>query len=151
MNSSILDRPVVASSVLPSRVQEPQQLPVTLIVGMEVSQTFFQQGDVLIELVAEFPKNYGEELRKKGDRRLAVSESTGYSHEADAGTLFEPVRYGQVVEGNLWLDVPQGATIRHHEHLPVGLPPGKYRIFGVMEFDPFEAPGSSFAVRRVVD
>ena len=143
--------PPAVSSVVPSPVRVSEPAPVTQIAGMEVSQTFFQQGDVLIELVPEFSKNYGEELRKKGDRRLAVSQATGFSHEADAGTLLEPVRYGQVVEGNLWLDAPQGATIRHHEHLPVVLPPGKYRIFGVNEFDPFEAEGSSFAVRRVVD
>ena len=141
--------------VAPSPVRAVEEAPVTSIQGMEVSEHFFQQGDVLLELVTEdqWPKSEGEwrKLHKRDDRRLAVSAATGYSHEASSGSLYEVSSYGRAAEGELWLDAPKGAVVRHHEHKAILLPPGKYRVFGVVEFDPFEAEGSVFAVRRVID
>ena len=150
MSHQMLLASAQASAVIPSPVRE-RRASVTTIPGMAVSNTLHQQGDVLIQAVGNDAWPEAANLRKRVDRRLAVSASTGFSHEADAGELYEFVSYGNLRAGELWLDAPQGAVVRHHEHQSISLPPGRYRIYGVLEYDPFEAEGSKFAVRRVVD
>ncbi len=143
---------LIAAPVVSSPVHEVSS-GVTAIPGMAVDPGFFQQGDVLLERVTDdaWPKADGNyrTLRLKEDRRLAVSATTGYSHEASTGRVYEELSYGgRPVEGTLWLDAPAGCEIRHPEHGTIQLAPDRYRVFGVVEFDPFEAPGSQFAVRR---
>jgi hypothetical protein len=119
----------------------------TSIPGMEVDQNLFQQGDVLLRLVKPEEWPAPTSLRLRPDCRLAVSSATGYSHEATC----EEIKWGVPLEGVLWFDAPNGAEIRHPEHGALVLGPGKFRVWGVMETDPFAAEGESFAVRRVDD
>lgn len=65
--------------------------------------------------------------------RLAEGETTGHYHEAvGAGVaLYEPSA------GAMVLDAPSGAEVRHQEHGPIALPPGRYDRTIVLEYDHF--------------
>lgn len=91
----------------------------------------YQQGDVLIELVAEIP--YDANLRPATERGhvLAEGEETGHFHVTrDNVLMYEK-------DGVLYLRADESFTVSHDEHKPVTVPAGRYRIRQVREFDPF--------------
>lgn len=89
----------------------------------------FRHGDVLIQTVAELPKN----VRRVGHRTLAHGELTGHSHqirEADQVILWQTT-------AELFLQVERAhATVIHEEHAPIELPQGLYRVWRQREYTP---------------
>jgi len=85
-----------------------------------------QQGDVLIFEVSQIKG------KKRAKNHLAEGEATGHYHEA--------VGEGVLVlesDGEMYIDAPNGATVTHQEHKHIELPPGKYRVGRVLEYDHF--------------
>jgi len=91
--------------------------------------TYLQNGDILIKKVASIPK----EAKKIKTNIVMEGEHTGHAHRLEGGgfTLY-------VVEDNKYLEVEGRVTIRHEEHLPIEIPPGRYKIDRVREYDHFE-------------
>lgn len=89
----------------------------------------FRHGDVLIQTVAELPKN----VRRLGHRTLAHGELTGHSHqirETDRVTLWQTT-------AELFLQVESAhATVIHEEHAAIELPQGLYRVWRQREYTP---------------
>lgn len=89
----------------------------------------FRHGDVLIQTVAELPKN----VRRLGHRTLAHGELTGHSHrirETDRVILWQAT-------AELFLQVEWAhATVIHEEHAPIELPQGLYRVWRQREYTP---------------
>jgi len=91
----------------------------------------YQQGDVLFVPRAD---NIPENTEVKKDMIVAEGEVTGHMHEVispDATVYVDK-------EGNIFLDAEKGATVTHQEHHKVDVPPGKYDIKIVREYDPLE-------------
>lgn len=93
------------------------------------NKPWFQQGDVCMLPVEDIPG----ECEKKNHTILAEGEATGHAHRAKGAgcTVFE------APTGELFLDAPNGAEVTHEEHGPHSLPPGKYKIGIVQEYDHF--------------
>lgn len=89
----------------------------------------FQQGDLLFVPVNEIP----EGLDAQAHRVLAEGEATGHTHEAVAE---DAVLYGDE-RGRLYLETPSGTEVTHQEHRVVALPPGRYEVRRVREYDHF--------------
>jgi hypothetical protein len=98
----------------------------------------FRQGDVLIRRVDEsIPENA---KKVEGRMILAYGEVTGHCHEV----FGEAVSMHVVDESMRYLDVQMDAFVRHEEHAPIHLPPGRYRIVQQREYSPEE-------IRNVAD
>lgn len=84
-----------------------------------------QQGDVLFHAVETVPAG------KKCGAILVEGEHTGHHH------ALATMEGNIVVEENgvKYITTRDGVTIVHPEHKPVTLPPGKYRIGIVKEWD----------------
>jgi len=90
----------------------------------------YQQGDVLIETVENFPMG----LKKKHGNVLAEGEATGHAHKID---LAQSNVFCDA-EGNLYVEViGDNAVIQHEEHKQITVPKGKYRVRKVREYDHF--------------
>jgi hypothetical protein len=90
----------------------------------------YQQGDVLIRTIT---KDIPAGATVKKDGILAEGEATGHAHTLEdrgTATLFQH-------ENELYLSATDKTVIRHQEHGPVTLPPGKYKVSKVREVDPF--------------
>ena len=61
---------------------------------------------------------------------IMEGEVTGHAHVAE-GKGIELLTEGE----KTILDAPNGATITHEEHGPLALPPGKYVVRRVQEYD----------------
>jgi hypothetical protein len=80
-------------------------------------------------------------LKKLSHTVFAEGESTGHAHRAGGGVLYEDAD----VTGNdgplrLW-ETKESTALTHEEHAPHVLlpsPTGRYRIGGVIEYDPFK-------------
>jgi len=96
-----------------------------------------QQGDVLIESIDSIPK---KALKKEAGKKgfiLAEGETTGHAHRISADTdveLFQ-TEIDKII--SMYLDVKEPATITHEEHKHFVIPPGKYTIRQVREYDHF--------------
>jgi len=98
--------------------------------------SYYQQGDVIIK------RAKGKITGKKLDHGiLAEGEATGHKHEIKTGNydLIEK-------DGELYLINKEEVTVTHQEHSPINLPPGKWSIGIVQEFDPFKEEA-----RKVID
>ena len=105
--------------------------------------TYWQQGDVIIK---EFPGTESKESWRFGDidnRKtkevnelvVAYGESTGHSHKIVGKIVnYVPKYRGQEIV----FELLEEATIYHEEHGEITLPPGKYYIEQVQEFDHFK-------------
>jgi hypothetical protein len=103
----------------------------------------YRQGDVLIERVAELPRNTKAVKRENGLIILARGEATGHHHSISEGScaLLEVPgvtdRFLRVAAG--------GAAVEHQEHDTITLPgPAKYRVRRQREYTPE-------AIRNVAD
>jgi uncharacterized lipoprotein YehR (DUF1307 family) len=113
---------------------------------------YWQQGDVLIKQLPEDKsqrRSWG--LRNVEDRKtkeveeltVAYGEATGHSHKI-VGRIKNYVP--EYASEEIVFELLEEATIYHEEHGEITLPPGKYFIEQVQEFDHFRGE-----VRRVVD
>jgi hypothetical protein len=99
------------------------------------SKMQLQQGDVILEKVESIPV----EAKKKDNLILAEGEATGHNHIADVGLLY-------LLGKEMFFETNKTATIKHQEHNPIIVEPGKYKVGIIREYDPFEEEA-----RRVVD
>ena len=113
----------------------------------------YQQGDVVMYKVSDedYKKNVNirnNSVKYKGGLDtpaiLAFGEATGHKHQISLKELTNnagvDLRMGW--SGTAGVDVPDGfevtcevVTLRHEEHNPIELPPGKYVVKIVREFD----------------
>ena len=89
---------------------------------------YYQQGDVLF-----FPCDEVKGKETK-DGILVEGEASGHYHRVAVAEakVYEENGVKYVQSSN-----PSGITVTHEEHNPVTLPPGKYRIGIVKEYDHF--------------
>lgn len=97
-------------------------------------------GDVIIEKIRKLPANFNE-LKDEPMGTLAYGEVTGHSHK-----LFRLDDNGLEVGGSFTLKmdndvkfllVNEPIVVKHQEHNPMVIPPGKYKIGIQREYDPF--------------
>lgn len=94
---------------------------------------YYQQGDVLIERVAEEAFPQGRPLApKEGSFILQHGEATGHCHRIAAESVTAIRSAGFIYFQNL-----APVVLRHEEHGPIELPPGSYRVRRVREYDHF--------------
>lgn len=96
-----------------------------------------RQGDVLIESTNALP---ALAKRAKGRVVLAEGEATGHAHEIDqdAGEAWK--EHGQTVA----VVATRPTQVKHQEHAPIELAPGKYKVTRQREYSPE-------AIRNVAD
>lgn len=111
---------------------------------------YWQQGDVLIKEFDEEKARFSWRFRLKNREKkelsefvVAYGESTGHSHKIVGKIVaYIPNTTNQLIV----VEVLEESTIYHEEHGPITLPPGKYYIDQVQEYDHFREEA-----RRVVD
>lgn len=103
----------------------------------EVNQCL--HGDVIIEKINNLPSDFNS-MKDEPNNALAYGEVTGHSHmlfrlnehgmEAGGGFSLK-----QSNDGTKFLLVDQPIEVRHQEHDPRIIPPGKYKIGIQKEYD----------------
>ena len=91
----------------------------------------YRQGDVFIEPVDEIPEEIEAVPLDVGRVVLAYGEVTGHAHAFDPedSRHIQHTRPKRRSEGNVtYLDIHRPVALKHEEHDPVPLPPGKYRV-----------------------
>lgn len=100
----------------------------------------FQQGDIVIKTTIIPKKQWGKKLNHT---ILQKSDVSGHAH-AVTGKAF---LFSTEKEDEFFLEVLDNNTkVVHEEHKEIKIPKGKYFVYGVREFDPFEEE-----IRRVRD
>jgi hypothetical protein len=103
----------------------------------EKYRELFQQGDVLVYKIDEFPNG----LKPAKNKVLAEGEVTGHCHKIDENTdVFVDE------QGNIYMETKQDSVLKHDTHGPLTIPKGRYEVKIVQEHDPFED-----AARKVRD
>ena len=104
----------------------------------------YRQGDVLLLQIDAIPED-ATPCAVSGDMILAYGEATGHAHRLAPGTA-QPFARGGIWSptAERFLIALEGATLRHEEHAPIALPPGKYRVVQQREYHPEE-------IRHVAD
>ncbi len=109
-----------------------------------------RQGDVLVVPTRRRVSAKAKSILDKGRVILAYGEVTGHAHEVVADPVIagsDDVPAMQLFEepdGSRLLVVRRPATLRHEEHGPIALAPGRYDVIRQREY----APG---AIRNVAD
>lgn len=110
---------------------------------MKTNNGIYRQGDVLIERVAEVPRNTKPVKRENGLIILARGEATGHHHsisDRSCALLEAP----ETTDRFLRIGAT-GAAVEHQEHDTINLPgPAKYRVRRQREYAPE-------AIRNVAD
>ena len=89
-----------------------------------------QHGDILIREVESIPHEAKPVERRGGRIIVAEGEQTGHHHAiTDKGAIL------MELNGELYLEVTEPVTISHEEHKDLPIPPGKYQVGHVREFD----------------
>ena len=115
----------------------------------------YRQGDVLVEAVKELPNR--EEIK---DPLLVRGEGRNHGHFiAGSDLIISKALDNELSEGGgiitHYLDLQANADLKHllidsgkwtHEHNPITIPPGKYRVIKQREYNPY-----SKAIRAVRD
>lgn len=106
-----------------------------------------RQGDVFIQQVAgdfEIPKEAKPVPQDAGRTVLAYGEVTGHAHAF--GGKKQPLLFRAGDDAMVGYMVIEGlpCTLKHEEHAPIEVPPGKYIVRGQREYSPQE-------IRRVAD
>lgn len=96
---------------------------------MKNKGNYYQQGDVIMELVKEVKGR----LNKDHNGIVAYGEATGHKHRFADLTGLDFFEDGDT----LYLKLKNPSTIMHEEHGPIELPAGSYRIRIVEEYDHF--------------
>ena len=102
---------------------------------------YYQQGDVILEAVAELPDGKAVPAQARG-YVLAEGDATGNVHRIEevAGVAFVEK------DGLFYIQNQKPVAVKHEEHKTITLPAGIWRVRGVREYDHF-----SEEARRVVD
>lgn len=98
-----------------------------------------QQGDILIKTTNIPKKEWGKKINHL---ILQQSNVSGHAHKV----IGKAVLYSTDKESEFFLEVLEKSKLVHEEHKPLSIPKGKYFVYGVKEFDPFEEE-----IRRVRD
>lgn len=105
----------------------------------------YAQGDLLIEHVPDLHAS-GEIMEKATDGALVLAEGelTGHRHAIyDTVTMFRDDALARDIPKGLYVGHvnvdADGALVVHHEHAPISLPKGTYRVRRQRELDPEEA------------
>jgi hypothetical protein len=112
----------------------------------------YRQGDVFIERVEEIPATA---QKQETSRRviLAHGEMTGQHHVLETADPADWWKQDEIstadqiptaLTGELYLSLPETASVTHPEHASIELPPGNYRVTRQREYTPQE-------IRRVGD
>lgn len=91
-----------------------------------------QQGDVTMEKVEGIPATAKRVSSDNGRLVLRDGEVTGHAHrviESPGVELYEDEH------GTLWMVTEKPVDVTHEEHKTVTVPPGKWQIGGVREWD----------------
>ena len=105
----------------------------------------YAQGDLLIERVDDIvPSGTILSPDESGATVLAEGELTGHRHAIfDRVTMFRDDSLARDVPGSLYIGhvkVEGGpATVHHHEHAPIALGEGTYRVRRQRELEPRDA------------
>lgn len=92
----------------------------------------YRQGDVYIQEAEKIPCK----VKQVSEAVLAHGEVTGHKHVVVPDTEETLIVYGENGDGK-FVEISGGtATVRHEEHAPVTLPPGKYFVLIQREYDP---------------
>ena len=100
----------------------------------------YQQGDLLLKSVNDIPN---DAIKKESTEKgfvLAEGEHTGHMHRILTGIIL------YAVGAKLYLENLEKVKILHEEHNEIILPPGKWEVDQVREYDHFEEE-----TRRVLD
>ena len=81
-------------------------------------------------------------MKKQNHKRLAEGEVTGHSHRA----VSKDAEIYADENDSRELNAPSGTIVKHEEHNPISIPPGRFVVMIQQEIDPFEK-----AIRKVVD
>jgi len=101
----------------------------------------YQQGDLILKETKVPKKEYG---RKLNHLILQQSDVSNHKHQLING---DAILYEGKNKDEFYLIVNSVLTsLVHEEHESINIPKGKYFIYGVREFDPFED-----VIRRVRD
>lgn len=108
--------------------------------------TMMRQGDVLLVRVEEEIATTEDIAREGGRVVLAHGEVTGHAHalaepHVEHRRLAKPLEHadeGAVV--SLLTVIGQDAWLRHEEHAPIQVPPGRYLVVRQREYVPRELP-----------
>lgn len=98
-----------------------------------------RQGDVLLIEVTSIPKD-AKTQKPKGRIVLAEGEVTGHAHTVDSRQAELSLTEG----GVMFLTVEELTEVRHQEHAPIPLAPGKYKVMRQRQYFPE-------AIRNVAD
>jgi hypothetical protein len=109
----------------------------TRVIKMKRPQ--YRQGDVLLVPVDFLPTDSVQETTADMRVVLAFGEVTGHAHAIEA-KFAKTYHNGE----HRFLEVSEGAVLRHEEHSPHALMPGTYRIVIQREYEPA-------GFRRVID
>jgi len=104
---------------------------------------FKHQGDVPIYPYDGEVK--GETVAHNGSLTLAWGEATGHHHTIHVPNI-EDMDAVRTSDGGWILTLRAEGVLKHQEHQPITIAPGKYRIGREREYDPF-----SKSVRKVID
>lgn len=103
----------------------------------------FQQGDLIIKLTEVKQKDFGKKLNHL---ILQQSDVSNHKHQLINGdAVLYDVKDGDIDQFYLIVKSDKIELV-HEEHEPINIPKGKYYVYGVREFDPFEDE-----IRRVID
>ena len=101
----------------------------------------FQQGDLIIKSTEVKQKDFGKKLNHL---ILQKSDVSGHKHQIVGN---KAILYQGKNKDEVYLNVTSPSVLlTHEEHKTISIPKGKYLVYGVREFDPFED-----IIRRVVD
>ena len=91
----------------------------------------YRQGDVLIIAVKEIPKDAVSIKSEDNITTVMLGEATGHHH-----SFYEPVEFTeQQKTGRRFLKLVHPVALRHQEHAPIEVKPGKYEVIRQKEFD----------------
>lgn len=104
----------------------------------KIDRFMVRQGDVMVVAVDEIPEGATEVADDDGRVVLAYGEVTGHAH-AFSRSESRMVKLRQDEKGLRYLDVGGGgATLKHEEHAPIAIPPGRYEVRRQREYSPEE-------------
>lgn len=94
---------------------------------------FFQQGDVVIKVISDFPKGERVQDEQMKSKTLAYGEVTGHAHRLlyEHNNSVETFR----ILNTIFMNVTAPVLLRHEEHNEIKIPIGKYKIDIVRETD----------------
>jgi hypothetical protein len=101
----------------------------------------FQQGDLIIKSTEIKQKDFGKKLNHL---ILQKSDVSNHKHQLING---DAILYEGKNKDEFYLNVKSDKIeLIHEEHKSINIPKGKYYVYGVREFDPFEDE-----IRRIRD